>query len=95
MISLYFVAPDGVCVRVHCVEVDVTVDVSVKVVVLLSMFVDTKASCEADSLFSMAFGGLAFAVDDNDAVVGAESSAPDFGFDSEIEPAPSVFGDVF
>ena len=90
MISLYFVAPDGVCVRVHCVEVDV----SVKVVVLLSMFVDTKASFEADSFFSMVFGGLAFAVDDNDAAVGAESSAPDFGFDSEIEPAPSLFGDV-
>ena len=51
------------------------------------MFVDTKASFEADFFFSMAFDGLAFAVDDNEGAVGAESSAPDFGFDS-------LFGDV-
>ena len=84
VISLYFVAPEGVCFRVHCVEVDVTVDVVVKVDVLRSMLVDT--SFDVDSVFAIVVGRI-------EAAVGADCSASDFGFDSEIEPAPFLFGD--
>ena len=55
VISLYRITPDGVCVRDHCVEVDVTVDVCVKIVELRSIFVDTKAFDAASVLVSDGF----------------------------------------
>ena len=77
VISLYFTAPDGVCVRVHCVDVDVVVDVWVKVVELLSIFADTNAF--DTELFSLA-AVVSPAVADADFDAVTDEAGTDSGF---------------
>ena len=78
VISLYFTTPDGVCVRVHCVDVDVVVDVCVKVVELRSIFSDTNAfDSGVLSVFDVA-------VDLDDALVAVAVVVADFA--SKDEP---------